>query len=266
MTVDDCWLVVTCECTGRCWLSPYVVEHCCCSVGSLPSCRLQQLADIGATSSRRLPAVNILLTMPAQYWEGLYTEVAAAKEQSAERRLAAAAAAAHDAAGAAGQQEAAAAAAAGREVTRGGLGGHRSMAAAAGDGASALTSMQAMQRSAARALSRLRGRAASPAGAAVGSRGVRSSGEEEEEAEEEMEAGSTAGKTQGLLGGDAVWKSSLQDAILGAAAELGRPWRAGAAGGRGKGDVVQQQAEEQHDRGKQEVAGAVAGGRSRRRR
>lgn len=265
MTVDDCWLVDACG-TCRWLLSLHIVEHFFCSVGSLPSCRLQQLADIGAASSRRLPAINILLTMPAQYWEGLYAEVAAAKEQSAERRLAAAAAAAHDAAGAAGQQEATAAAAgaaaaAGQEVTRGGLGGHRS-AAAAGDGAPALTSMQAMQRSAARALSRLRGRAASPAGAVVGSRSVHSSGEEEEEAEE-VEAGSMAGK--GLLGGDAVWKSSLQDAILGTAAELGRPWRAGAAGGRGRGEVVQQQAKEQHG-GKQEVAGAAVGGRSRRRR
>jgi hypothetical protein len=203
----------------------------CLSASDAAIARLQQLVDIGAANSRTLPPLNKILTMPSEWWEVRIAEVAAAKEQMAERRATAAAAAAAGSAG----------------------GSADSWDEAPGAGSSVA---QVAQVSAARALSQVRSQAASPtsAGAAVSS----SQSFEDEEV--------MGRESDGLLGGDAAWKSSLQNAILGAAAELGKPWfsaKAAAAAGQ-KGGRQQQQQEERE--GQQHEAAAAGASRYRRRR
>jgi hypothetical protein len=167
----------------------------CLSASDAAIARLQQLADIGAANSRALPPLNKILTMPSEWWEVRFAELAAAKEQIAERRA-----------------TAAAAAAAGLGAAAGSGGSSADSWDEAAD--AALSTAQVAQMSAARALSRVRSKAASPAGAGTAARSTRSFEDEE----------ITGRESDGLLGGDAAWKSSLQNAILGAAAELGKPY------------------------------------------
>lgn len=182
-------------------MSPPALARCI-SASDAAIARLQALSDIGSANSRRLPPINKILTMPAQYWAVLSAEVAAARGRAADNWA--------DTAAAAGGG-AAAAAAAGSEEEEEGVG------VVAGRGTTrAQAAARAAANTAARGASALaEGRSVAPAAAAP----TASSSQSLEEGDGIMES-----EAAGLLGGDASWRSSLTTAILGAAADMKAQW------------------------------------------
>lgn len=229
-------------------MSPPALARCLTASDANIS-RLQQLSDIGAANSRRLPSINKILSMPAQYFEVLFAELATVKERAAERRAMATAAALQDVSSSGDGDDVPPYTADLEPAAQHASGKYGQWE---GEGGAALTSAQLAQQSAARALSILRSKAASPAGAPLRGTSSTHSSEEDEIMEKEED---------GLLGGDAGWKSSLQNAILGAAAELGKPWL-----GLKGADKGQQQQQQKGEGGDQQADAAAGSSRFRRRR
>lgn len=219
-------------------MSPPTLARCL-SCSDVTIGRLQQLVDIGAGGSARLPPINKILTQPTPWWEASFAAVAAAKEKAAEQHAA-------DVASDAEEAEVGVTVGAEHhtaEVRGSSLGGTQAAARAA------LTKVRTTTGSAL---------AQQWQGGGAGSVSSTQSVEDEER-----------GESEGLLAADASWRSSLTDALLGAASDIQARWLqkpAKAADGSSSAAGQKEGAEQQQEAAAAAATSSGDGSRFRRRR